>query len=288
MTENSWPALNLDPNSVPDLVGWLARRDTVRQFDPGAEIPDEDVRELVDAGRKAPTSGTLQMYSFLWVRDAGVKERIHALCDWGTPQIEESSHFLLVCIDLRRVRLLHEYRGLPFESSPVMAVLEGGIDAALAAGAVMIAAESRGYGVCPVGNILTNVDLVVKTVDLPTGVLPVFGLALGVPHDGSSARSTPRIPLETVLHDEEYEDPSPELLAECYEVMNQRYPPDSNRTWEGTIKNYWTPDGFMNRHEETLRRALQQQGFFSDCEANEDQGMSRDWEVTEDRGDDEI
>lgn len=98
MTENSWPALNLDPNSVPDLVGWLARRDTVRQFDPGAEIPDEDVRELVDAGRKAPTSGTLQMYSFLWIRDAGVKERIHALCDWGTSQIEESSHVEMMCV----------------------------------------------------------------------------------------------------------------------------------------------------------------------------------------------
>jgi len=59
MTENQCtrrPAMDLEPPSVPDLTPWLARRVTVREFEPDADIPDAEIRRLLDAGRKAPTS----------------------------------------------------------------------------------------------------------------------------------------------------------------------------------------------------------------------------------------
>lgn len=262
------PALREQSPSVPDLTPWLARRCTVRQFDPDAEIADAEIRELVDAGRKAPTSGTTQMYSFVWIRDQSVREHIHELCDRGTVQIEEASHFLLVCLDLRRIRLLLEHRDREFQITPTMGLLEGTIDASLAAMATMIAAESRGYGVCPIGNILNGLPAVAETMDLPVGVVPLYGLCIGVPRHGEAVENAPRVPLEAVLHEGTYDDPSEELLDACHAVMDEMYGDsvygDSNREWAETLERYWGPEGFMNRREDTLLTALRQQGFFAE------------------------
>jgi nitroreductase len=260
----SWPATGVDFPSVPDLTGWFVRRDTVRHFDPDAEIPDEELREMVDAGRKAPTSGTLQMYSFVRIRDADARERIHGACEWGQPQVEESSQFLLVCIDLRRLRHLHEHADLSFEMTPMSALLKGSVDASLAAQGVMTVAESRGYGVCPIGAIGANLSDVAAEADLPSGVLPIWGLCIGVPADDGPTRGTSRVPLEAVLHDGSYEEPTEELLEGCYAVMNERYDPETGRTWDGTLANYWSepPEGVMNERESELLKAMDEQGFF--------------------------
>jgi nitroreductase len=261
---DSWPARNLDPANVPDLTGWFARRDTIRNFDPDADIPESEIREIVDAGRKAPTSGTLQMYSFVWVRDPETRRRIHEGCGLGQPQVEESSHFLLLCIDLRRVRLLHEHRNLSFEMSPMVALLKGSVDASIAGQGVMTVAESRGYGVCPIGAISERLSEVARCVNLPSEVLPIWGICIGIPAEGEPGRSTPRVPLEAVLHDGTYEEPSDDLLSECYTVMNRRYGPESDRDWVGTLDHYWSeaPDGAMNDREEELLKTMRQQGFF--------------------------
>lgn len=266
--EERRPALDIDPARVPDLTGWLAHRATVREFDTDAEIPDSEVRELVDAGRKAPTSGTIQMYSFVWIRDPDTRERIHELCDRGTDQVEEASHFLLFCIDLRRIRQLLEHRDRDFQITPVMGLLEGAIDASLAAMSTMTAAESRGYGVCPIGNVLNGLPSVAEAADIPEGVLPIFGLCIGVPRHGEPVENAPRIPLDAVLHEDGYTDPSEDLLKQCYVAMNEMYGDsvygDSSREWDGTLERYWGPDGFMNRREQTILTALRQQGFFGE------------------------
>jgi nitroreductase len=240
----------------------LARRDTIRRFDPDAKITDSELRAIVDAGRKAPTSGTVQMYSFIRISDADTRSRIHELCGGGTTQIEECSEFLVVCADLRRVLFLHEHRDIGFAASPLMALLETSIDAALAAEGVMVAAESRGYGVCPIGNIMTNLDGIASLLDLPQGVLPLFGLSIGVALE-EEVRGCPRIPLDAVLHEETYQDPDDNLLRACFDEMDERYADENERTWDGTLANYWSPDGFMNDREAVLKRTLHQQGFFA-------------------------
>ena len=267
------PAIHHEEPEVPDLTGWLARRATVRQFDPDAKIPDAEVEELLDAGRKAPTSGTTQMYSFVWIRNPEMRATIHDLCDKGTPQVEEASHFLLVCIDLRRIRLLLAHRGCDFAISPTMGLMEGAIDASLAAQATMIAAESRGYGVCPIGNIINNLDGVAQAVDLPLGVLPIYGLCIGRPLSDGPTENAPRLPLDVVVHVDEYQDPTDHQLERCFERMNEMYGDsvygDESREWQETLERYWGPRGFMNEREDVLLAALRQQGFFADRNLSE-------------------
>lgn len=66
-----------------------------------------------------------------------------------------------------------------------MALFEGTIDASLAAQMTMTIAESRGYDVCPIGNILTNQDAIAREIELPELVVPIFGLCIGVPSDAA-------------------------------------------------------------------------------------------------------
>lgn len=260
------PALADDVPTVPELTGWLSRRRTVRKYEEGAEIPDEEIRKIIDAGRKAPTSGTVQMYSFVWIRDPEARARIHEYVGGGQPHIEESSHLFIVCVDLRRVRLLHEHRDVEFEMAPMTAILKGSVDAALAAQNAITAAESYGYGVCPIGAISEELSSVSEEADLPPEVLPAFGLCIGVPAEGTDIHDdpTPRVPLDAVLHEDEYSDPSPELLEACYEEMNELYP-GTDRVWEGALAHYWSPSpkGSMNNRETELLKTLRKQGFFA-------------------------
>lgn len=248
-------------SGVPDLGPWLSNRETIRYFDSDADLPESEVREIIDAGRKAPTSGNNQLYSFVWVRDPDVRAEIHVLCERASPQVEEAHHFLLVCIDIHRIRRLLDHRDREFMLSPAMALLEGAVDASLAAQNATTVAESRGYGVCPIGNILTNVAAISELVDAPSGVLPIFGLAIGVPHPTERSTTRPRLPLDAVLHDGTYTEPSPEQLERCYDAIDPMYD-GTDRTWDGKLFNYWGPDGFMNDREPELVAALAQQGFF--------------------------
>jgi hypothetical protein len=154
-----------------------------------------------------------------------------------------------------------------------MGLLEGAVDASLAAMATMVAAESRGYGVCPIGNILNGLPDIATAAAIPEGVLPIFGLCIGIPRYSEATESAPRVPLDAVLHDSAYTDPSPDLLEECYDAMNEMYGDsvygDSGRQWQETLERYWGPAGFMNRREETLLTALCQQGFFESRGVNE-------------------
>lgn len=256
---------NLWDSEIPDLAPYAAGRATVRQFDPDGDISDDELRDIIDAGRKAPTSGTTQAYSFIHVTSQSRRKQIHELCDKGTEQIETASHFLVVCIDAYRNLLLLEHRNKSFALPREMGLLEGAIDASLAAQLIMIVAESRGYGVCPIGNILNNIQGVTEELELPEGVIPIFGLCIGVPATDAPRENCPRIPIDAILHENSYTEPTAEELEACYNQMDTMYGDsvygDESTQWEDTLVRYWGSDGFMNRREEELGKTLSEQGF---------------------------
>ncbi|MFB6187338.1 MAG: nitroreductase family protein, partial [Halobacteriaceae archaeon] len=164
-----------------------------------------------------------------------------------------------------RIRQLLEHRNRSFKFSPIMGLVESVIDASLAAQAVMVSAESRGYGICPIGNIMYNIDVISRIVNLPEMVIPLFGLSIGVPHKEAPRENAPRIPLEAIYHHNEYEKVNNTTLEKCYESMNKMYGDsiygDETQEWQETLERYWGKNGFMDDHEPKLKSALEQQGF---------------------------
>ena len=60
-------------------IGQLMRtRRAVRRFRAGT-VPEDDVREVLEAARWAPSPANLQPARFVWVRDAGLKRELQAL-----------------------------------------------------------------------------------------------------------------------------------------------------------------------------------------------------------------
>ncbi len=61
-----------------ELFEVMRTRRAVRRFRAG-DIPEADVRAVLDAGRWAPSPANLQPARFIWVRDRAVKDRLQAL-----------------------------------------------------------------------------------------------------------------------------------------------------------------------------------------------------------------
>ena len=61
-----------------DLAELLRTRRAVRRFKPG-DIPEADVREVLEAARWAPSPANLQPQRFIHVRDRAIKEQLQAL-----------------------------------------------------------------------------------------------------------------------------------------------------------------------------------------------------------------
>ena len=62
----------------PDLGELIRSRRAIRRFKPDP-VPEDHVREVLEAARWAPSPANVQPARFIWVRDARVKERLQVL-----------------------------------------------------------------------------------------------------------------------------------------------------------------------------------------------------------------
>lgn len=61
-----------------------------------------------------------------------------------------------------------------------ISLLYGATDATMVAQNMVVAAEALGYGTCYIGAVQNNVDRIAEALALPPGVLPLYGLCIGV------------------------------------------------------------------------------------------------------------
>jgi nitroreductase len=62
----------------PDVGQLIRTRRAIRRFRPGP-VPEEHVREVLEAARWAPSPANVQPARFIWVRDAAIKDRLQTL-----------------------------------------------------------------------------------------------------------------------------------------------------------------------------------------------------------------
>lgn len=156
------PVLEGAASAPPDpaaLLAVFAKRQTVRRYKPDP-VPDEHVRQILDAARRAPTCMNQQPWMFLVVRDRAkieqmkkrTLERITRYFDESAAKNKETS-----AADLakRKKDSLHFTEG--YFTAPVYVVVLVDTESAcsgyatnhdgpMAAGYLMIAARAFGYG----------------------------------------------------------------------------------------------------------------------------------------------
>ncbi|PLR97832.1 oxygen-insensitive NADPH nitroreductase [Bacillus sp. T33-2] len=202
-------------NNVIELI--LNHR-SVRSFQDRA-LTKEEIETIVKSAQAASTSSFIQAYSIIGVTDAE-KKKLLAEIVGNQAYVAENGHFFVFCADLYR----HETIGA-MEKRDVIPAIESTekfmvalIDAALAAQNAAIAAESMGLGICYIGGIRNNLEAVTSLLKTPDRVIPLFGLAVG--HPDKINEKKPRLPLEHVYHENEYEQ-NGEIYKGQLEEYNQ-------------------------------------------------------------------
>jgi nitroreductase len=257
----SEPALDPPAEWTDVLAQQLAHR-SVRSYRP-EPVSDATLSALIAAAQSAPTSGNLQLWSVVAVRDDERRARLAHLA--GDQQfIVDAPLFLVWLADLARARQVTTgvasatAEGADFVEAAVLSF----VDVALAAQNASLAAESLGLGTVFVGAIRNRPLDVAAELDLPPNVFPVFGLTVGYPDRLDESAVKPRLPQQAVLHHEQYALEPQTAHVETYEeLLNTFYAaaglPDS---WAKRVAHRFGTVAGLNGREH-LRDALHTQGF---------------------------
>ena len=213
------------------------------------------IEDLVRAGQEAATDATAQMYSFVRVVDRALRARMATLAG-SQEHVARAAEFLVVCADVRRLARTLEARGRELGSFPATALHFATVDATLAAGRLIDAAEAAGLGTVCIGGILEGIEEIVEELALPAGVLPLFGLCLGWPAEQPETR--PRVAVDSVLHVDAYRDAPADLLDADIAAMAAI---TRSRDWVTLLARYFAKGGAMEQRESSWRRLLARQGF---------------------------
>jgi FMN reductase (NADPH) len=207
-----------------EVIKTIMNHRSIRQYE-DRPLTEEQIRTIVEAAQSASTSSYIQAYTIIGVKDPAKKKKLAELAG-NQPYVEKNGHLLIFCADLHRHDLIAEMEGADLTTSleSTEKFMVAVVDAALAAQNAAIAAESMGLGICYIGGLRNNLEEVTKLLNTPQRVLPLFGMTIGYPLHESSKK--PRLPLEHVYHEEEYEQDEQRLkeqLKEYNETVQSYY-----------------------------------------------------------------
>lgn len=177
------------------------------------EVPGEMLDEILECGTRASNTGNMQLYSIVVTRDRKKKETL-APFHFNQPMVNQAPVLLTICMDINRFSKWCSINGTKTDFSNLLWLLNGTIDASILAQNICVAAENKGLGICYLGTTLYNAPEISHALNLPNGVIPVTAITVGFPAAGSE--KSDRLPLESVVHIEEYQDYTEEDIVAIY------------------------------------------------------------------------
>ncbi len=171
------------------------------------------LNRLLEAGMRASTTGNMQLYSIVVTQDSERKEQLKK-CHFNQAMVSEAPVVLTFCADINRFNIWCEARDAKPGYNNFLWFINSAIDALLAAQNVCIAAEDSGLGICYLGTATYMADEIIELLKLPHGVVPITAITLGYPSE--TPELTDRLPLEAVIHHEEYSPYSTEKINIFY------------------------------------------------------------------------
>ena len=229
---------------MTETIKLMQSHSSVRRFKE-QEIPQEDLNEILKAAQMASTWKNFQSYSVILVRSQEKKDALYEL----VPQeaIRQSAAFLLFVGDLNRAEKGARLHTDTFQPQGVEGLLITSVDAALAGQA----AESLGYGGVIIGLVRYKSVEVAELFNLPDYTYPVFGIALGVPNQKHDVK--PRLPLENVVFEEEYQEQTTEAIEAYDRVQTEYAGARATTTWSQRLA-----EQFGNPEPSSTRENLEQ------------------------------
>jgi nitroreductase/FMN reductase [NAD(P)H] len=213
-----------------DALAALNERSVCRRYraDP---VPEEVVRLLCATALAAPSKSDLQQATIVRLASPAKRAAVCALLP-GSPWLARAPELFIFCADGWRLRRLFARRNARFPNEHLDAFFNATVDAAIALGAFVAAAELAGLGSCPISQVRDHVARIDELLELPDWVVPVAGLALGYPEQKEPLSA--RLALSATVHTDRYDTAAAERELDAYDARR-------GRDWSGDkVKQYST------------------------------------------------
>lgn len=241
----------------------ILNRTSIRKYS-SREVSDELLNRLLEEAERTPTMGNLQLYSVVITRSEEGKKAL-APAHFNQPMVTGAPVVLTICADYRRTTLWAENRKAHPGYDNILSFMNAATDALLFTQTFCNLAEEEGLGTCFLGTTVYMPKMIIDTLKLPKLVMPVATITLGWP-DEQPALSE-RLPLRSIIHQEAYEDYTPEKIDDFYEEkenleVNKEFVRINNVE---TLAQVFTDIRYTKKDCETMSKglldALKNQGF---------------------------
>lgn len=168
-----------------DVYECIKTRRTVRKFK-DIDVPWDDVSKLLEAGKSAPSSGNIQNWKFVVVKDKAARVEIAEYCG-NQLWIAKAPVLIVIVADVEKARRFYGVRGERLYSAQ---------NCAAAAENILLMAHAIGLGGAWIGYM--EEDKIAQAITLPDSIRPQLILAIGVPVE--QPPSPPKYTLENVMY----------------------------------------------------------------------------------------
>jgi len=241
----------------------LKERRSIRKY-ADKDVSNELLNRLLEEAERTQTMGNLQLYSVVVTRSTEMKKKL-APAHFNQPMVEGAPVVLTFCADFRRTTVWAENRKATPGYDNLLSFMNASIDALLYCQTFCNIAEEEGLGVCFLGTTVYMPQMIIDTLKLPKLVMPVATITLGWPDENPP--QSDRLPLKAIVHDELYEDYTPESIDEFYSEKealpeNRHFVEINNKE---TLAQVFTDCRYTKKDNEAMSagmlEALRRQGF---------------------------
>ena len=192
-------------------------RKTIRKYT-NKDVSEDLLKTLLEKAERTPTMGNLQLYSVIITRNEEKKAQL-APAHFNQPMVTEAPVVLTFCADFRRTTRWAENRKATPGYDNFLSFLNAATDALLYCQTFCNLAEEEGLGTCFLGTTIYNPKTIIEALQLPRLVMPVATITLGWPDEDPAL--TDRLPIDSIIHHETYEDYTPERIDAFYTPKEQ-------------------------------------------------------------------
>ena len=241
----------------------LEKRTSIRKY-AQREVSNELLHRLLQEAERTQTMGNLQLYSVIVTRSEEQKAAL-APAHFNQPMVTGAPVVLTFCADFRRTTRWAEERKAQPGYDNFLSFINAATDALLYCQTFCNLADEEGLGYCYLGTTVYMPKQIIEVLQLPRLVFPIATITLGWP-DEQPALSD-RLPLESIIHEERYEDYTPKRIDRFYTAKeqlpeNQEFVRINNKE---TLAQIFTDIRYTRKDNEAmsagLLEALKIQGF---------------------------
>ena len=259
-----------DAPKEPDLgdhrqaLDTMASRGSCRAFQ-SKTVPTDLLETLCAVALASPSKSDLQQRDIILMTSQTSRQHVAGLVP-GQTWVADAPMIAVFCGNNRRQRLLHDWHAVPFANDHLDAFFNATVDAAIALGAFVTAAEAIGLGCCPISAIRNEPKAISDLLALPSHVFPIAGLAIGYPKQ--TAPISKRLPLAMTVHHDRYSETDLKTAVHTYDTHRAKTQPYQQQRFTkefGTSSDYsWSSDKvrqFSQPERSTFGRFVQSKGF---------------------------